>query len=257
MSKLSFALPLVLVACVGGEESRCEGSACTGGKADSVYTGGVWHKAANSGLITEDLELVGPGLESGQIFAGPTVGAPIYRRGLTSWQITNHQPYYYCAIKVGDYCKSKYNWIDLNGLNYSVWAAQGTGLIRVHQPDGTYTDVQTPAQAELRSLWGNPWSIYAVGDQGTIIRSEDRGATWSLMQTPTTKDLFAIGVDQSDRLAMAVGEDGTILRLDVTTDQWVAEASGTSADLFDVWSLGFAEAVAVGEAGTVLERSAP
>ncbi|KAK3250940.1 hypothetical protein CYMTET_39707 [Cymbomonas tetramitiformis] len=51
---------------------------------------------------------------------------------------------------------------------------------------------------------------WAVGDNGTIMHTEDGGLHWNSIQSCTTQRLQAIKVDQSDRFAFVVGEEGAI-----------------------------------------------
>ena len=95
---------------------------------------------------------------------------------------------------------------------------------------------------------GRGWT---VGDCGTILRSDDGGATWSGDRSGTGADLYGAAVASAHR-AWAVGASGTIL---TTTDggaTWAAQASGVAADLRAVTALSVSEAWAVGDAGTAL-----
>jgi photosystem II stability/assembly factor-like uncharacterized protein len=63
--------------------------------------------------------------------------------------------------------------------------------------------------------------VYGVGDGGIILRSMDQGASWEVMTSGVTEDLFAI--DVKDSVAVAVGNAGTILKLGISTSTAINE----------------------------------
>ena len=74
---------------------------------------------------------------------------------------------------------------------------------------------------------------YAVGDAGTILKSEDFGMTWSALTSGSTRALYDVYFF-SDEAGVAVGDNGTILR---TTDggaSWVSVTSGVRDGLRSV-----------------------
>ena len=52
-------------------------------------------------------------------------------------------------------------------------------------------------------------ALLAVGDKGVILRSEDRGASWQAVKSPTTEDLRT--VTWCGPLAVAAGKKGTVV----------------------------------------------
>lgn len=52
----------------------------------------------------------------------------------------------------------------------------------------------------------------AVGDSGTVLMSNNGGATWSAQATGSPKDLAKVSAAPSGPTVWAVGVDGTILR---------------------------------------------
>ncbi|HEV8613453.1 MAG TPA: Ig-like domain-containing protein, partial [Gemmatimonadales bacterium] len=89
--------------------------------------------------------------------------------------------------------------------------------------------------ATLLGLWSvSPQTTFAVGQLGTILRSDDGGATWNRMVTPDSTDLVGVwGASSSDVYAVGVG--GTILHFDGAG--WSRMASPTNAVLLEVWGL--------------------
>ncbi len=100
-------------------------------------------------------------------------------------------------------------------------------------------------------------TAYAVGTNGTILKSTDSGATWTAETSGTTELLQ--GVAFAGTMGLVVGAGGSIL---ASTDgsTWSAQKSGTTEDLTSVALGGYCLSnglgtcvLAAGAAGTVLE----
>ena len=94
-------------------------------------------------------------------------------------------------------------------------------------------------------------ALFAVGYPGLLLRSTDRGGSWSLIEVETDDALFAVDL-AADGSGMAVGRSGLVL---VTKDggkTWKRASSGVKEHLFDVAALGNGKAVAVGHFGTAI-----
>jgi photosystem II stability/assembly factor-like uncharacterized protein len=94
-------------------------------------------------------------------------------------------------------------------------------------------------------------SGWIVGEEGTVLHTDDGGQTWSKQDSSTTKNLLKV-FPIDDQNAVAVGADGAIVR---TTDggaHWQTEKSPKLVSLFDVRfpekNIGFAS----GEFATIL-----
>jgi hypothetical protein len=72
----------------------------------------------------------------------------------------------------------------------------------------------------------SPTTGWAVGYSGTILKTTNGGATWSLQTSGTTQDLTALQFVNSNR-GYAVGNGGTILKYANSTG--IAENKGGSA----------------------------
>jgi photosystem II stability/assembly factor-like uncharacterized protein len=98
---------------------------------------------------------------------------------------------------------------------------------------------------------GTGKEAWAVGQDGTVLATQDEGASWvSETGVPTSENLRAVYFTPGSTGGWAVGDGGTII---ATTDgkTWAQEASGTTADLLGVAFSG-PYGVAVGAGGTVV-----
>jgi photosystem II stability/assembly factor-like uncharacterized protein len=73
----------------------------------------------------------------------------------------------------------------------------------------------------------------AVGDQGKILRSDDRGQNWYLVSAPTTKSLYGVAF-ATDSIGVIVAERGNMLRTVDGGDTWQALPIITQLHLYDV-----------------------
>jgi len=91
----------------------------------------------------------------------------------------------------------------------------------------------------------------AVGDGGTILRSEIAGETWTQVESGTTADLHAVAGFVGDGW-IAIGEGGTVLKSTDNGLTWTPRESGTTATLYGLYEFGFGF-LAVGEGGALLQ----
>lgn len=99
---------------------------------------------------------------------------------------------------------------------------------------------------------GSPSRFFAVGENGTLLRSDGLGSQWTAIETTTTADLNAVTF--FGFFGVAVGDGGTILYTNGGS-QWQAVDSGTDRDLYAVSYTGSGAGggfVAVGEQNTIL-----
>ncbi|MEO8664033.1 MAG: YCF48-related protein [Ignavibacteria bacterium] len=96
--------------------------------------------------------------------------------------------------------------------------------------------------------------VYAVGDNGTILKSPDRGIDWTVLSSPTTRNLY--GIDFSNfNSPYVVGDSGLILKSSNAGSTWEFQNSGVNRRLNSIYSLGNLLAIAVGEKGTILKTT--
>jgi photosystem II stability/assembly factor-like uncharacterized protein len=92
----------------------------------------------------------------------------------------------------------------------------------------------------------------AVGNQGTIVRSQDgAGQVWAPVSSPVNADLWGVFFFD-DQLGWAVGEGGTILHSSDGGGTWQRQSSGTSVRLEGVCFTSASEGWAAGQQGTLL-----
>ncbi len=152
------------------------------------------------------------------------------------------------------------------------WAVGGSGFIVKLHTDPVLGQVVTsftvPGTADLNDvacLPGNLNNVWACGDLGTILRSQDGGggiAQWA-PRTFGTNDLWSVtfssDASSTVRRGWFVGSQGTIaVATDSDTDGIVVTAidSRTTRDLYAVASLGAARAWAVGSDGAIVVSDA-
>lgn len=102
----------------------------------------------------------------------------------------------------------------------------------------------------------DPTTGWAVGDDGTIMLSNDGGATWLPQSSGTTQDLLGLAVRPGDATrAWVVGRAGTVLTTTDGGDTWTARNSGTTQDLRAAWFKDTSNGIAVGSGGTIIGTS--
>jgi hypothetical protein len=95
---------------------------------------------------------------------------------------------------------------------------------------------------------------FAVGDMGTIIKTTDGGATWTLCFSGTQQPLNSV-VFTNDHYGYAAGENGTILTTIDGGSSWVIDPSGTTNILYSMVFTGPTTGYAVGDGGTIINTT--
>ncbi len=75
----------------------------------------------------------------------------------------------------------------------------------------------------------DPSLVYAIGDNGLILRSLDQGSTWEEMDSEAFSELG--GLDVKDGVAVAAGANGTIIKYDPAGGPQAIDVMSTNADL--------------------------
>lgn len=137
----------------------------------------------------------------------------------------------------------------------ATWEA---AIRRTTDGGATWTSLTSSTQRALFGVTANHdgTTIIAVGEDGTIVRSTNSGASWSAQSVTPGVRLW--DVDLSDRFrGWAVGENGTILRTTNAGQSWTAQASPAPATtgLRAVAAVDENVAFAVGVAGRVLRTT--
>ena len=138
----------------------------------------------------------------------------------------------------------KTNFYGVTFVGDTGWAVGENGSILVSRNTGTTSEwgngwlpETSNVSATLRSVFfplhvsqfkvGNGW---AVGDSGTIIRTENSGETWTSVESGTTSRLNSVVFADSAR-GWIFGEGGLVLTTDDEGLTWVRQASHTTNDL--------------------------
>ncbi len=93
----------------------------------------------------------------------------------------------------------------------------------------------------------------AVGDHGTVLRSNDSGATWTPVQVADTEAAL-LGVSMAGDRGLIVGQEGLVLRSD-DRQSWERVDSGTDARLLNVALHSDGRAFIVGAFGLLLRST--
>jgi hypothetical protein len=140
----------------------------------------------------------------------------------------------------------------LSDTHPSGWAVGNNATI-LHTEDGGSTwKAQNTGRGWFYSVtFPTRQSGWAVGPQGTIWHTDNGGATWKLQKSDTVKDLAGISY-ATPQSAWVVGNKGTILHTEDGGGTWKRQNSGTRADMLEITFLTPQVGWAVGHGGIVL-----
>lgn len=115
--------------------------------------------------------------------------------------------------------------------NSSVWVVFGEPYRYFYSTDGvSWSNQNSPSDENINSVVSTPLGFIAVGNNGTILTSQDMATTWDTQTSGTTEDLLRVYYTSSNGLYLAVGKNGKILTsADAIT--WTTRASGVTEDL--------------------------
>ena len=97
----------------------------------------------------------------------------------------------------------------------------------------------------------NPKVSWRVGRGGTLERSEDAGATWSVQVSGVISDLLA-GSAPSEKVCWVIGQLGTILRTTDAGATWIKVRSPVAGDIRSVFAVSAQEATIFADHGSYL-----
>ena len=175
--------------------------------------------------------------------------------------------------------------IDAGGRAYAVGAH---GVVVTRDPGGAWR-ARRIARGDLHAVACAASGIYAVGANGVVLRSQDRGERWAPLSVATRAVLHAVAVSgravlvggegavllraadgehfsaaqgvegagvsalwTDGRVAVAVGPGGAVLRSEDGGARWTRVESGTQRTLAGVWGSSATDLYAVGAGGTIL-----
>jgi photosystem II stability/assembly factor-like uncharacterized protein len=124
---------------------------------------------------------------------------------------------------------------------------------RVQRMAGVWTQ-QTPGahDDDISGIEADARAIYAVGEHGLFLRSEDAGASWRQAATGVNSDYLTRVRPNGRGEVLAVGWDGLVLRSTDWGLNWETGASGIKSALNGLAYLGDA-VFAVGQYGVILK----
>jgi len=91
----------------------------------------------------------------------------------------------------------------------------------------------------------------AVGENGSILLSDDAGSTWRVISSEVSDGLLDVAC-LNDSTAIAVGDSGTVLKSTNSGETWVPRNSGVQSALWAVDFVGDTLGIAVGARGVIL-----
>lgn len=97
-------------------------------------------------------------------------------------------------------------------------------------------------------------TAWAVGAQGTILKTVDEGVTWSPQASGSTNWLLSVAAFNS-QIAWTSGASGTILKTIDGGTTWIPQTSGTTKSLYGFCIIDALTAWAVGGSGTILKTT--
>lgn len=129
------------------------------------------------------------------------------------------------------------------------WAAAGGWFDEMLYFDGsTWATAGNPPSEFMEDMWGQGDTVYAVGGNGTILQSLNRGASWNTMPSPTTEPLYAVWGTAVDGPVFAAGANGTVLRYNGSN--WTQMTTNTNSSFMTfhgIWGSSDQDVYVVGE----------
>src|SRR6185312_475721 len=140
---------------------------------------------------------------------------------------------------------------DLAGADLSMPPADLSGTGDLSHVVGWY--VESTGSASLNSVWGADGAVFAVGANGTILRSTGNG-TWTAQTSGTTQTLNGIWGSPGGFL-YAVGNAGTVLYSN-GSGVWQPQTAGTGTmNLYCVWGSADNNVYAGGASGAMIHST--
>jgi photosystem II stability/assembly factor-like uncharacterized protein len=108
------------------------------------------------------------------------------------------------------------------------------GSMKVHAQSGWFWQNPLPQGNTLNGVhFSNDLIGMAVGEDGTIIRTTDRGLSWIRKKSQTLNDLMNVFlIDENN--CVVIGYNGTILRSTNGGESWTSQPSSTNQTLFGI-----------------------
>lgn len=145
-------------------------------------------------------------------------------------------------------------------LYYIAAGAEGKVYTTVDPATGNWSPVNSGTTNDIyflkNSIRSDTTVSFGVGESGTIIRSLNMGATWSVLNSGISQNLYGIDfIGTNLDYMVAVGESGTIIRSTNLGETWNPVSSGVTKNLNTVYSFSSFITYAAGDDGTLLRSS--
>ena len=148
------------------------------------------------------------------------------------------------------------------GENQYGWIVGENGTILYTRDFGTnWWKKDTQINSNLKSVFApNDNQIWAVGNDGAIVQSINRGNSWNVFENPPYGNFWDVSISSSlywdvefifDLNGWIVGDSGVILKMEDDGAIWTEYPSPTNNTLYSVYMLDKFNGWAVGDAGVI------
>lgn len=116
------------------------------------------------------------------------------------------------------------------------WVAVGyAGVYVSTDSGGTWNAMYTGTSSQLLAVaFSDAKTVWAVGGEGTLLKSEDSGAKWTAVKLPSANATLRDIKFANAKVGWIVGDAGTILATQDGGKTWRQQPSGTSLTLYTV-----------------------
>lgn len=135
-------------------------------------------------------------------------------------------------------------WVAVGG-NGGVYVSTDSGGTWNAMYTGTYSQLNAVAFSDGKTAW-------AVGAEGTLLKSEDSGAKWTLVKLATGNTTLRDIRFATAKVGWIVGDAGVILATQDGGKTWRQQASGTTLPLYTIQAADLNTAWITGQGGLVL-----
>lgn len=135
------------------------------------------------------------------------------------------------------------------------WIAvsSGGGVYVSTDSGATWNAQYIGTQAQLSAVgFSDAKTVWVVGSEGTLLKSEDSGAKWTLIKLPVGNTMLRDIKFANAKVGWIVGDAGVILATQDGGKTWRPQASGTAQSLFTIAAADVNTAWITGVGGLVL-----
>lgn len=185
---------------------------------------------------------------SAQIAAGD--GGKFYKNEGSGWGLFSE------PTNLANGRKINYSWGDLFvGDNGLIIKADSIGYMLSGGRRMRWRVIPSGTTKHLNAIIGGNGSprYVAVGDDGTILKSDNYGETWINVSGVTNENLYGVWLNYA---SVICGANGTILRsYTQSNDKWYKQISPTTEDLYFIYTMGYWEYIAGGRNGIYIQTT--